>query len=155
MSRTWTTKSAAFTSSRVARNAATSWVGKSDTKPTVSDKIALSTPGRLICRIVGSSVAKSKSSAITVAPVMRLNNVDFPALVYPTRAITGQGAFFRRSRCRPRVRRTCSSSRRSFAMRSRMRRRSASIWVSPGPPRKPKPPRCRSRCVQLRTRRPA
>ncbi len=36
-------------------------------------------------------------------------------------------------------------------MRSPMRRRSASIWVSPGPPRKPKPPRWRSRWVQERT----
>ena len=38
-------------------------------------------------------------------------------------------------------------------MRSPIRRRSASIWVSPGPPMKPKPPRWRSRWVQERTRR--
>ena len=38
-------------------------------------------------------------------------------------------------------------------MRSPISRRSASIWVSPGPPRKPKPPRWRSRWVQERTRR--
>ena len=38
-------------------------------------------------------------------------------------------------------------------MRSWMRRRSASSWLSPGPPRKPKPPRWRSRWVQERTRR--
>ena len=36
-------------------------------------------------------------------------------------------------------------------MRSLMMRRSVSIWVSPGPPRKPKPPRWRSRWVQERT----
>lgn len=36
---------------------------------------------------------------------------------------------------------------------SSIRRRSSSIWVSPGPPRKPAPPRWRSKCVQLRTRR--
>ncbi len=38
-------------------------------------------------------------------------------------------------------------------MRSPISRRSASICVSPGPPRKPKPPRWRSRWVQDRTRR--
>src|SRR5262252_6643519 len=37
------------------------------------------------------------------------------------------------------------------AIRSSIMRRSVSIWVSPGPPRKPKPPRWRSRCVQERT----
>jgi len=36
------------------------------------------------------------------------------------------------------------------ATRSSISRRSVSIWVSPGPPRKPKPPRWRSRCVQVR-----
>ncbi len=49
--------------------------------PTVSDRIAFSTPGNAIARIVGSSVANSKSSAITPAPVNRLNSVDLPALV--------------------------------------------------------------------------
>ena len=38
-------------------------------------------------------------------------------------------------------------------MRSPIRRRSISIWLSPGPPRKPKPPRWRSRWVQDRTSR--
>ena len=54
----------------------------------------------------------------------------------------------------PRVRRTSSSSR--FDPRNallRCSRRSVSIWVSPGPPRKPKPPRWRSRWVQVRTSR--
>ena len=69
--------------------------------------------------------------------------------------LPGHGTRWRRSRCRVRVRLTWSSSRRIRAIRSRISRRSASIWVSPGPPRKPKPPRCRSRWVQLRTSRPA
>ncbi len=51
------------------------------------------------------------------------------------------------------MRLTPSSSRLILIMRSPIRRRSVSIWVSPGPPRKPKPPRCRSRWVQLRTNR--
>ncbi len=49
MSRTWMIRSAEITSSSVARKAATSWVGRSETKPTVSDRIALSTPGSEIC----------------------------------------------------------------------------------------------------------
>ncbi|MCY1176147.1 hypothetical protein D9M73_164080 [compost metagenome] len=81
MSRTWISKSADTTSSSVALKAATSWVGSSETNPTVSDRIALSIPGSAICRSVGSSVANSRSSAMTSAPVMRLNSVDFPALV--------------------------------------------------------------------------
>ena len=38
-------------------------------------------------------------------------------------------------------------------IRSSISRRSISSWLSPGPPRKPKPPRCRSRWVHDRTRR--
>src|SRR5260221_571623 len=38
-------------------------------------------------------------------------------------------------------------------MRSPISRRSISSWLSPGPPRKPKPPRCRSRWVHERTSR--
>ena len=73
--------SAETTSSSVALNAATSCVGRSDTKPTVSDRIAWSMPGRSIRRSVGSSVAKSRFSAMTSAPVNRLKSVDLPALV--------------------------------------------------------------------------
>jgi hypothetical protein len=62
-------------------NAATSCVGSSETKPTVSDRIALSMPGSWIWRSVGSSVANSRFSAMTSAPVRRLKSVDFPALV--------------------------------------------------------------------------
>ena len=39
------------------------------------------------------------------------------------------------------------------SMRSWMRRRSSSSWLSPGPPRKPAPPRWRSKWVQDRTSR--
>ena len=81
MSRTWTMRSADTTSSSVARKAATSWVGRSEMKPTVSDRIALSKPGSRISRIVGSSVANSRFSANTLRPVSRLNRVDLPALV--------------------------------------------------------------------------
>jgi hypothetical protein len=81
MSRTWMSRSAEATSSSVARNAATNCVGSSETNPTVSDRIALSKPGSLISRIVGSSVAKSIFSARTSPPVIRLKSVDFPAFV--------------------------------------------------------------------------
>jgi hypothetical protein len=56
------------TSSSVARNAAISSVGRSETKPTVSDRIALSNPGTFTLRIVGSRVAKSMFSASTPSP---------------------------------------------------------------------------------------
>ncbi len=38
-------------------------------------------PAGAICRMVDRACAKSRSSAITAAPVMRLNSVDLPALV--------------------------------------------------------------------------
>jgi hypothetical protein len=41
--------------------------------------------------VVGSSVAKSLSSASTPASVRRLSSVDLPALVYPTMATVGSG----------------------------------------------------------------
>ena len=81
MSLTWSRISASITSSSVARNAATSMVGRSEMKPTVSDRIAVSPCGSLIAREVGSSVANSRFSAKTPAAVMRLNRVDLPALV--------------------------------------------------------------------------
>jgi len=63
MSRTWRMTSASSTSSSVARNAATSWVGRLEMKPTVSDSIALPPCGKLSARNVGSSVANSMSAA--------------------------------------------------------------------------------------------
>ncbi len=56
-------------------------VGKSEMKPTVSDRIAEPPWGSLMRRMVGSSVANSMSAAITSARVSRLNRVDFPAFV--------------------------------------------------------------------------
>ena len=50
-------------------------------KPTVSDMMTLRPEGSVMPRIVGSSVANSMSLASTSAPVIRLNSVDFPALV--------------------------------------------------------------------------
>ena len=73
--------SASVTSSSVARKAATRWVGRSEMKPTVSDRIAWRPDGKPRRRIVGSSVANSMSPATTDERVSRLNRVDFPALV--------------------------------------------------------------------------
>ena len=81
MSRTCRIRSASSTSSSVARKAATSWCGRSEMKPTVSDRMTRRPPGSSTARIVGSSVAKSMSFASTAAPVSRLNSVDLPALV--------------------------------------------------------------------------
>ncbi len=50
-------------------------------KPTVSERMTRPPSGISIARIVGSSVAKSMSFAITDEPVRRLKSVDFPALV--------------------------------------------------------------------------
>ena len=152
-SRTCKMTSAWATSSNVARKASTSSCGNSLMKPTVSDKITRRPDGRRSPRIVGSKVANSWSLATTSAPVRALNNVDLPELVYPTSATTGKGTRLRAERWRPRVRRTCSRSFFSRTRRSSIKRLSASICVSPGPPRKPKPPRCRSKWVQDRTRR--
>ena len=63
MSRTWRMTSASSTSSSVARNAATSCVGRLEMNPTVSESIALPPCGRLSARKVGSSVANSMSAA--------------------------------------------------------------------------------------------
>ena len=57
--------SASVTSSSVARKAATRWVGRSEMKPTVSDRIALRPTAASSARIVGSSVANSMSPGIT------------------------------------------------------------------------------------------
>ena len=64
-SRTCRITSASATSSSVARKAATSSVGSSLMKPTVSDRITRRPEGSTRPRIVGSSVANSWSSACT------------------------------------------------------------------------------------------
>ena len=68
MSRTCTIRSASSTSSSVARKAATRCVGRSEMKPTVSEITHGLPLGSLIDRMVGSSVANSRSLAITAAP---------------------------------------------------------------------------------------
>src|SRR5216683_1760372 len=55
--------SASVTSSSVARKAATRWIGRSEMKPTVSERIACFPEGRPRRRIVGSRVANSMSAA--------------------------------------------------------------------------------------------
>ena len=68
MSRTCRMRSASITSSSVARKAATSIVGRSEMKPTVSDRITLRAVRQRRSRAsVGSSVANSMSSASTSA----------------------------------------------------------------------------------------
>jgi hypothetical protein len=72
---------------QVARKAATSSCGRSEMKPTVSDRIAGRPSGSFRVRRVGSSVANSMSSATTWAWVRRLNSVDLPAFGLPTNRI--------------------------------------------------------------------
>ena len=61
------------------------------------------------------------------------SRVDLPALVYPASAIWGRWARSRSARITERLERTWASFRLSAAIRSRARRRSVSICVSPGP----------------------
>lgn len=138
-STTCSRRSASTTSSSVDRKASTSWVGRCRTKPTVSvrttSRPSVSTP----CRVVGSSVANRAFCTSTPASVSALSRLDLPALVYPAIATAGTPERRRAPRL---VSRACFMpliSRRSFAIRSRIRRRSVSIFVSPGP-RRPTPP---------------
>ena len=81
MSRTCRMRSASTTSSSVARKAATSVVGRSEIKPTVSERMIRRPLASLTSRMVGSSVSNTWSLATTEAPVRRLKSVDLPALV--------------------------------------------------------------------------
>ena len=81
ISRTCKIRSASFTSSRVALKAVIKSVGKSEMKPTVSDKIAVWPLGRSNIRCVVSSVANNISFATTSPSVTILNKEDLPALV--------------------------------------------------------------------------
>src|ERR1700733_7388209 len=100
-------------------------------------------------RPAGSSVANSESSTSTCAPVSRLSRLDLPALVYPAIATEGTSRLRRCPRCTSRPTAISASSRRSLVMRDRIRRRSVSIFVSPGPrvpippPPATRPPACR------------
>ena len=91
------------------------------------------------CGRAGRARRRSRRSA-------RSSSVDLPALVYPARATVRQVRALALAALE--VARVPDWSRRrlSAAMRSRARRRSVSIWVSPGP-RVPMPPPMRSRWV--------
>ena len=137
---------ASASSSSVARKAATSAGGSLWMNPTVSVSSAARPDGRRIRRVTGSSVENMRFSARTPARVSRLSSVLLPALVYPTSEMTGMSPDARLARRSPRWRRTPASSFLSRRMRSRAKRLSVSICVSPGP-RVPMPPPSRSRCV--------
>ncbi|MPN39721.1 hypothetical protein SDC9_187250 [bioreactor metagenome] len=81
LSTTCSTRSASFTSSSVERNALTRSCGSLLMNPTVSLKRHSVPFGSVILRTIGSSVAKSLSSASASAPESRLSRVDLPALV--------------------------------------------------------------------------
>ena len=80
-SHTFKMMSAVAACSNVERNASTKWCGKRRTRPTVSMSITVLPPGSFNARAVGSSVAKSLSSAKTPACVKRFIKVDLPAFV--------------------------------------------------------------------------
>ena len=83
-STTCTSRSASATSSNVARKAATRTVGRRCTNPTVSVRRNSWPPVSRTRRVIGSSVAKSLSSAMLLVLLVvakRLSNVDLPAFV--------------------------------------------------------------------------
>jgi hypothetical protein len=96
-------------------------------------------PGSFTLRVVGSSVANSMFSASMPALVRQFSSVDFPTLVYPTRASTGSPPFFRPLRCRSRCFCTPSILPFNTPILSLRIRLSTSSCVSPGP-RSPTPP---------------
>ena len=69
--------------------AATTVGGSFWMNPTVSVSSASRPEGSVILRVTGSRVEKSCSRAVTPAPVSLLSRVLLPALVYPTRDMTG------------------------------------------------------------------
>ena len=82
MSRTCRMRSASTTSSSVARKAATSVVGRSEMKPTVSDRMMRRPLGKL--HLAHGGIERLEHlvlGATTDAPVRRLKSVDLPALV--------------------------------------------------------------------------
>ncbi len=149
MSTTWIRRSDSRTSSRVDLNDSTRSCGSLRMNPTVSESRNGRLPTTTFLTVV-SRVANSLFSANTSDLLRRFMTVDFPTLVYPTRATWTMLPLL------PRWVAFCLSIFSSFffrrAMRSRMILRSVSISVSPGP-RSPMPPRCLSRCVHMRVRR--
>ena len=126
-------RSAWATSSRVERKASISSWGRLRTKPTVSVRVYTRPSGVLARRTVGSRVANRASCTMIWAPVMAFSSEDLPALVYPAIATEAMAPRWREPRLVSRAGAMALISRRSLAMRSRMRRRSSSILVSPGP----------------------
>ena len=104
-------------------------------------------------RAVESKVSKSRARDETPAPVKRLNSADFPALVQPTSAAVKRLSRRRRRRANARLAAMAASRFSSLRTFAASKRRSISICFSPGPPRKPMPPRWRSKCVHPRTSR--
>src|SRR5690554_3194483 len=145
-------RSAWEVSSRVARKASTNWWGSLLIKPTVSTRKTSCRLGRTTRRRAGSRVAKSRSETSTSVPVIARKSVDFPALVYPTKANTGQAFFSLGARCKWRWARTFFNLLLTTAILRRSLRRSVSSFVSPGP-RVPIPPPRRERISPFPERR--
>ena len=89
-------RSAKVVSSSVDLNASIRVCGRFEIKPTVSVSRIKEPSAKASFLVVGSSVAKSLSSTNTSAPVRAFSRLDFPALVYPTRAHEGVAVL---SRC--------------------------------------------------------
>ena len=113
-------------------------------KPTVSVMSTVIPFASSRRRVVGSSVAKSLSSANTSAFVNLLSNELFPAFVYPASETMGTRSAFRFCLYCSRCVRMLSIFALSNDLRSRNKRLSISICFSPIPFTAPLP-LCRSR----------
>ena len=149
ISTTCNNKSASRTSSKVDLKDSTNCVGSLRMNPTVSVSkkgIFLMTTFRTVVSRVANNLFSAKTSDLLITFI----KVDFPTLVYPTKATrTILPRFFRCTAI-------CLSMVTNFFLSneilSRMIRLSVSISVSPGP-RIPIPPFCLSRCVHKRVSR--
>src|SRR4030042_5786082 len=95
MSTRWQMQPASPTSSSVARKDVTSSTGSFLMKRTVSVRKKNAPSEKETRRRRGSRVEKRLGDVYRRSSARRLNSVDFPALVYPTRETVGTGLCFR------------------------------------------------------------
>ena len=132
-------RSALSSSSRVARKATISSLGRFLMNPTVSVMMTSMSFGNLRRLLEGSNVAKSLLSARTLLFVRVFSRVDFPALVYPMMEMIVRPLLLRFALCCFRCFLTSDNAFSSRDIRFRTRLRFISSFVSPGP-RPPIPP---------------
>ena len=144
---TCSSRSASATSSSVARNAATSECGSRSMNPTVSDTSSSRRSGSRTLRTSGSSVTNSASDATASSPRQQVEQRGLAGVgVADQRDGRHRGLVAALAQLRAPAAGRRRSRSESMLMRCRMRRRSVSSFVSPGP-RVPMPPPSRDSAV--------